>query len=63
MQYDKQLWQCFETDNHLEKQESSEADARSVIKRRYREFMELHHRLVCGPFARLMKGTFILPFS
>ena len=47
-----QLWPHSQSNDHPE-----EADTQGSIKRRYREFMELHHRLVCGSFASLMKGT------
>ncbi|XP_028416759.1 sorting nexin-19-like [Dendronephthya gigantea] len=53
--YNKHLVMSPESDEHPVDIESSEADMLGSIKRRYREFMELHHRLVCGPLASLMK--------
>jgi hypothetical protein len=53
------LWPHSESDDNPEKK--PEADGQGTIKRRYREFMELHHRLLCGSFAPLMKGTMVNP--
>jgi hypothetical protein len=57
VQYNTRLWPHSESDDHPEETERSETRAQGSIKRRYREFMELHHRLLCGSFASLMKGT------